>query len=475
MSSVTEHDVEVSLSSEHLGDDLPAPSTNWPISKILLLNCAMAGVQFAYATMTAFVSPYLSAQLKFEPWQVTVTWFVGPIAGFFVQPIVGALSDNSRSPYGRRRPFIVLGGILTSLSLLLLGFSTALGNLLSGAGSARVLAVLGVILLNVAANTMLSPVRAIVADVVPLDRQEAGNSFSAFMFGLSFATCNLIFYIAATVYSVTPESAAFLSLLETMTSVGAVVILFSLIPTCIVGVEEPFAARASNKVMVAEHDADGVQQSKIVVFFADLWSAARRMPPSIRRACIVFFLSWAGYFPFQVFTTNVFGLQTGTLIATASAVANMLYSPIFSKLSVRFSEKPLYLISQTISAIAMAFLGPLDESQGACIFLAVLIGVNYATMNIAPFSLIGKAKTDDAGAFAGLANCACVLAQALSNLSTLVVQAINPNGGDLQPIHVAVFYSFCAAASTLLLAGGTQANYRRITSVLDVAAHAMEA
>lgn len=37
-----------------------------------------------------------------------LVWLTNPIVGFFLQPIIGVVSDRSRSPWGRRRPFIVL-------------------------------------------------------------------------------------------------------------------------------------------------------------------------------------------------------------------------------------------------------------------------------------------------------------------------------------------------------------------------------
>ncbi|KAL8936807.1 MAG: hypothetical protein Q9216_004737 [Gyalolechia sp. 2 TL-2023] len=39
-------------------------------------------------------------------------------------PVVGVLADNSRSKYGRRRPFMIGGAIIVSLGLLVLGWTT---------------------------------------------------------------------------------------------------------------------------------------------------------------------------------------------------------------------------------------------------------------------------------------------------------------------------------------------------------------
>lgn len=56
----------------------------------------------------------------------SLVWVAGPLSGLVVQPIVGAIADDYRSKWGRRRPFIVVGTILTSAALLTLGFTKEL-------------------------------------------------------------------------------------------------------------------------------------------------------------------------------------------------------------------------------------------------------------------------------------------------------------------------------------------------------------
>ncbi len=47
----------------------------------------------------------------------------GPLSGLIVQPIIGVIADQSKSRWGRRRPFIVVGTIIVAFSLLTLGFT----------------------------------------------------------------------------------------------------------------------------------------------------------------------------------------------------------------------------------------------------------------------------------------------------------------------------------------------------------------
>lgn len=40
-----------------------------------------------------------------------------------MQPIIGVLADRSKSKYGRRRPFMILGAILVVMGLIVLGWT----------------------------------------------------------------------------------------------------------------------------------------------------------------------------------------------------------------------------------------------------------------------------------------------------------------------------------------------------------------
>lgn len=49
-----------------------------------------------------------------------------PLSGFLVQPIFGNYADNSRSKWGRRRPYMVIGCIFGAVAMLSLGYVEAI-------------------------------------------------------------------------------------------------------------------------------------------------------------------------------------------------------------------------------------------------------------------------------------------------------------------------------------------------------------
>src|ERR1700761_9366914 len=68
-------------------------------------------------------TPYL-LQLGLTKSKTSLVWIAGPLSGLCMQPLVGAYADKSTSRYGRRRPFMVYGAIVTGAGLLLLGWTS---------------------------------------------------------------------------------------------------------------------------------------------------------------------------------------------------------------------------------------------------------------------------------------------------------------------------------------------------------------
>jgi len=94
------------------------------IVRLILLSCAVCGIELCYAAETAFVSPII-LRLGVPATYATLAWCLSPILGLIIGPLLGSLSDRCPSPLGRRRPFILLlsGGIVVGLLLVPRGAS----------------------------------------------------------------------------------------------------------------------------------------------------------------------------------------------------------------------------------------------------------------------------------------------------------------------------------------------------------------
>lgn len=100
-------------------------------------------------------------------------YFFGAFPALVVPLVIGAFSDRCTSPFGRRRPFMLAGGLLGALGILGMYLaSTALsfpGYLFS------------YIILQIGSNTALASYMGIIPDLVPKDQRGVASGYMAFM------------------------------------------------------------------------------------------------------------------------------------------------------------------------------------------------------------------------------------------------------------------------------------------------------
>uniref|UniRef100_A0A5F8HCG3 Solute carrier family 45 member 1 n=1 Tax=Monodelphis domestica TaxID=13616 RepID=A0A5F8HCG3_MONDO len=190
----------------------PPPNTPCPIDLIdfgdlhpqrsfreLLFNgCILFGIEFSYAMETAYVTPVL-LQMGLPDELYSMVWFISPILGFLLQPLLGAWSDRCTSRFGRRRPFILVLaiGALLGLSLLLNGrdIGLALADTVSNHKWGIILTVCGVVLMDFSADSADNPSHAYMMDVCSPVDQDRGLNIHALLAGtVLFLNLILIYF-----------------------------------------------------------------------------------------------------------------------------------------------------------------------------------------------------------------------------------------------------------------------------------------
>ncbi|XP_064161036.1 proton-associated sugar transporter A isoform X2 [Anguilla rostrata] len=179
----------------------PPPNTPCPLEQLdlaelpprrtfpeLLFNgCILFGIEFSYAMETAYVTPVL-LQMGLPDQFYSLVWFISPILGFLVQPILGAWSDRCTSRFGRRRPFILALaiGALMGLTLVLNGrdIGAALADTASNHKWGIALTVCGVVLMDFSADSADNPSHAYMMDVCSPEDQDRGLNIHALLAGL---------------------------------------------------------------------------------------------------------------------------------------------------------------------------------------------------------------------------------------------------------------------------------------------------
>ena len=120
------------------------------------MSFGFLGIQFGFALQGAFMSRIFQT-LGATKDEIPLLWIAAPLTGLIVQPIVGYLSDRTwHSRLGRRRPYFLIGAILSSIALFFVPHSPYLW-----------VAVGFLWILDASINISMEPFRALVADKLP--------------------------------------------------------------------------------------------------------------------------------------------------------------------------------------------------------------------------------------------------------------------------------------------------------------------
>jgi Na+/melibiose symporter-like transporter len=132
----------------------------------VILGLPSTAMGFALSIQIAVLSWILRTKYNLEIDQIGIVWAAGPIAGILGQPIIGLISDKVWFWGGRRKPFIIIGGILAALMIFALPNIDRINNFL-GIGSLLAVALTVALTLDLSINISFNPTRSIIADVTP--------------------------------------------------------------------------------------------------------------------------------------------------------------------------------------------------------------------------------------------------------------------------------------------------------------------
>src|SRR5262245_16229558 len=126
------------------------------------MSFGFLGIQFGWGLQLANMSA-IYTYLGADPDRIPILWLAGPMTGLLIQPIIGSMSDRTWNRLGRRRPYFLVGAILSSIALFFMPDSTALWM------AASLMWVL-----DESINVSMEPFRAFVADKLNVSQRTAG-------------------------------------------------------------------------------------------------------------------------------------------------------------------------------------------------------------------------------------------------------------------------------------------------------------
>lgn len=159
-----------------------------PIGLIMGIAASTLAPALIWTVVFSLFNP-LADKLSLAPSLRTVILLMGSLIGFIVQPIVGAISDGTTLKYGRRRIYMIVGGIVLVAGLLIVMFCEKFSSKLSGKQG---FLIFGTILVFLAGNILQGPSRTLCSDVCPPGQQVLISSIVGIYGGLGGVFTNLI-------------------------------------------------------------------------------------------------------------------------------------------------------------------------------------------------------------------------------------------------------------------------------------------
>ncbi|MCD8023950.1 MAG: MFS transporter [Candidatus Gastranaerophilales bacterium] len=432
---------------------------------IQLLNFCLGffGLQFAWQ-MRIILSGPVTESLGASPFLFGIIWLAGPVTGIVVQPIIGALSDRTQTPIGRRVPYLIGGALLAAIGLVILPNSGNIASVFEGAPVwlGLLIAAIMIWVIDACVNAAQGPYRALIPDNMPKEQHAVANSFLSFAIGLGSVIAAGTAPFLKHVFNYQMSNAA-------QFYMAAIAFLLAMIWTCITIKERKIAP-----VEKTEKNASFMETLK--EFFA--------MSGEVSKICTVQFFAWIGLMSMMIFFTQ-YSVHTiyqvpdlagaDSLIKTAyenlnaegtnfSSICFAIFNLVcfivaipIGKLADKFGNKYVHIVSLVSMALAyfvMAFTT--DKVLVACAM--GLAGIGWSSTLALPFAMLSKyIKPGTEGSIMGVFNIFIAAPQVL--VCTILAKFIDMSKitleGGLSNNHWE--YAFIVGAVMLLLSAFTTA------------------
>jgi maltose/moltooligosaccharide transporter len=411
------------------------------------MSFGFLGIQFGFALQNANASRILQtfgANVDELPW----FWLVAPLTGMIVQPIVGYFSDRTWNRFGRRRPYFLIGALLTSTALILMPNAPHLASFLSpmliGGGM--------LMIMDASINISMEPFRALVADKLPEEQHAVGFSMQTLLIGIGAVMGSWLPYILGNWFGISKEAAheglvppnVYFSFY-----IGAAVLLSAIVWTVVRTKEYP-----------PEFYEDEVKEEKVKEKF--------RIPKPMIQLLLVQFFSWFALFSMWVFTTpaiakTFYGTvdpnspafqEAGDWVGILFGVYNLVSAIIALSLPVlaaKIGRKRTHALALAIGGLSFLSFYIIPNPQ-LLIIPMIGIGIAWGSILAMPYAMLANSiPPKQMGMFMGLFNMSITIPQIINGIfGGLILKHLLFND-PMNSILMAGVFMFLGAISSLFV------------------------
>ncbi|HEX8460586.1 MAG TPA: MFS transporter [Segetibacter sp.] len=433
------------------------PKPRLSLWQIFTMSFGFLGIQFGFALQNGNTSRILRSYGA-DVDQLPMFWIVAPLVGMIVQPLIGHYSDKTWNRFGRRKPYFLVGAILSSAALVFLPNSGSMAGIVPalwiGAGM--------VMIMDASFNVAMEPFRALVADNLPESQRTLGFSIQTFLIGLGAVAGSYLPEILEKMgYSLTTTGNDVADNIKYSFYIGAAVFMAAILFTVFNTKEYSPAEYEQFHGKPEKTNKSGLSQ--IIRDFGN-------MPKTMKQLGLVQFFSWFALFSMWVFTTDavathVYGLtgeysksvqynEAGNKVSSAFGIYNLvamfyaLLLPVVAKYLGRKMTHAISLIAGGIGLISIYFI----KDPAMLTYSMIGVGLAWASILAMPYVILsGSIPAGKLGIYMGIFNFFITLPQIVNGLfGGFIVKNIY-HGQPIYAIVLAGFFMLCAAVSVLFV------------------------
>ncbi|SHF72738.1 MFS transporter [Pedobacter caeni] len=426
--------------------------------QIFNLSAGFFGIQFGFALQNGNASRILQTYGA-DVEHLSLFWLAAPLTGMIVQPIIGYYSDKTWNRFGRRRPYFLIGAVLTALALILMPNSAAMASLLPpiiiGAGM--------LMIMDASINVAMEPFRALVADKLPEEQRSFGFSMQTFLIGAGAIAGSWLPYLLSEYAGVSKVAGQGQIPNNVIYSfyVGAAVLVLTILWTVVTTKEYP------PEEMERYHGESLETENKgIMSIFTDF----SKMPLTMKQLGLVQFFSWFALFSMWVFTTPAIaqhiykvapgdtssvrfadaGNWVGILFGVYNGVS-AIYALLLPSIARITSKKIAHAFSLTAGGIGLLSIYFISNPQ-YLIFSMIGIGLAWGSILSMPYAILSSSiPARKMGVYMGIFNFFITMPQIVNGFFGGMIVEKFYDGKAIYAIVMAGVFMLLGAVSVLYI------------------------
>jgi maltose/moltooligosaccharide transporter len=357
-----------------------------------LMSLPSTAMGFALCVQISALSWILSTKYHLAIDEVGWVWMSGPLAGIFGQLLAGFLSDRIWFMGGRRRPLIIIGGLIAGAMIACLPYLDVISTAL-GLTDILAVALTVALLLDLAVNVGFNPTRSIIADLTPAgEARTRGYTIMQTVSGFFGVLAYLIGALAGNLTLI--YLAIFL------------VPAFTILP--VLFLEEPRVLAKETEEASPARKSDFRQLLSIYAAHAFTWFGVQTM----------FVFLYAFVSQKMATTPEALGQIIGIAFAVMNTVGFLLPALVLQPLAKRFGRVRVHTACIAIMSLSY-FVVLAVAGNVTLLYMAMgLIGIGWAAVVSLPFAIMTEyAAPEKMGLLMGVFNLSVVIPQLLCTLT----------------------------------------------------------